>query len=59
MKIDDHRTNKDDFENIEIAVLELVSTTITVGIVTRKRKYSGYSQVRKLHVVLNVNDKKA
>lgn len=34
LKIDDHRTNKDDLENIEIAVLELVSTVITVGIVS-------------------------
>lgn len=64
LKIDDHRTNKDDLENIEIAV---DSTRVSIysnngghsKLNTRKRKYSGYGQVRKLHVVLNVNDKKA
>ncbi len=59
LKIDDHRTNKDDLENIKIAV---DSTRVSIynnngGHNTRKRKYSGYGQVRKLHVVLNANDK--
>lgn len=64
LKIDDRRIDKDDLENIEIAV---DSTRVSIynnngghsKLNTRERKYSGYGQVRKLHVVLNINDKKA
>ncbi|RDD33749.1 Transposase DDE domain protein [Wolbachia endosymbiont of Cylisticus convexus] len=64
MKIDDRRIDKCDLENIEIAI---DSTRVSIynnngghsKLNIRERKYNRYDQVRKLHVVLNINDKKA
>lgn len=64
LKIDDCRIDKCDRKNIEIAI---DSTRVSIynnngghsKINVRERKYNRYDQVRKLHVVLNINNKKA
>ncbi|MCM1002681.1 transposase, partial [Wolbachia pipientis] len=57
------RIDKDDLQNIQIAV---DSTRVSIynnngshsKLNIRERKYNGYDQVRKLHIILNVNDRK-
>lgn len=62
MKISDHRTDKNDIENIEIAI---DSTSINIynnsdqhnKKYAKERRYNHLDQVRKLHVVLNIKNK--
>ena len=64
IKINDFRADKSNMEDVEIAI---DSTSISIYNNTpghskensEDRKYRGYEQVRKLHVMLNMNDKKA
>ncbi|WGJ62009.1 transposase [Wolbachia endosymbiont of Frankliniella intonsa] len=63
LKIDDCRIDKNGMENIEIAI---DSTSICIYNNTHQRnkenakvrKYNGYDQVRKLHIILSINNKK-
>jgi hypothetical protein len=62
MKINDCRVNKDDIENIEIA---MDSSTISIysnsfqhhKTNVEKRKYNYLAQVRKLHITINIMNK--
>ncbi|WP_353277480.1 IS5 family transposase [Wolbachia endosymbiont (group A) of Agelastica alni] len=64
IKINDCRIDKDNMEDIEIAI---DSTSISIYNNTpghskensENRKYRSYEQVKKLHVMLNINSKKA
>ncbi|WP_174525418.1 MULTISPECIES: IS5 family transposase [unclassified Wolbachia] len=64
VKINDYRIDKNNMEDIEIAI---DSTGISIYNNTpghskensADRKYRGYEQTRKLHVMLNINSKKA
>ncbi len=64
LKLCDHRTDKNDIENIEIAidstVIHIYSNSTQHNKDNAKiRKYNGIDQIRKLHVDLDVNSKKA
>ncbi|WP_341812253.1 transposase [Wolbachia endosymbiont (group A) of Conops quadrifasciatus] len=64
IKINDCRVDKNNMEDIEIAI---DSTSISIYNNTpghskensENRKYRSYEQVKKLHVILNINSKKA
>ncbi|QDW08557.1 MULTISPECIES: hypothetical protein [Wolbachia] len=63
MKLCDHRTDKNDIENIEIAIDSTVMHIYSNSTQHNKdnakiRKYNGTDQIRKLHVALDVNSKK-
>ncbi|WP_341808343.1 hypothetical protein [Wolbachia endosymbiont (group E) of Neria commutata] len=63
MKINDYRVNKDDIENIEIAMDSTVISIYSNSGQHNKdnvetRKYNGADQVRKLHATLNIGSKK-
>ncbi|WP_375603607.1 IS5 family transposase [Wolbachia endosymbiont of Anurida maritima] len=64
LKLCDHRTDKNDMENIEIAidstVIHIYSNSTQHNKDNAKiRKYNGRNQARKLHVALDINSKKA
>ncbi|AWW50884.1 IS5 family transposase [Wolbachia endosymbiont of Folsomia candida] len=64
IKINDNRIDKNDMENIEVAI---DSTGISIynntpkhsGVNSKDRKYRHHDQTRKLHLMLDVNSKKA
>ncbi|RDD34712.1 Transposase [Wolbachia endosymbiont of Cylisticus convexus] len=62
MKINDCRVNKDDIENIEIAMdssmISIYSNSFQHHKTNvEKRKYNYFAQVRKLHITLNIMNK--